>query len=241
MNTEQDRDDALEAWWQQMLPGLEAGDAPAVIDLIQSIDDDRQRREIYALAQRAMAGREWPGKSLDLPMEVAQAGIAEGLRQAEAAEDPATAAALTDFANVLSYNLSADLADCWPGDELPREPRHFEAGRRAAEDCLRWRRRLEKGPIPFAIAHWALGIHQISLGDREGARGSFQDSFDRSREAARAEGATDEVGPEGTFHVNLASGYLGIAEAAAGDSQGKTRYEGAIEAFETQAREVPDK
>jgi hypothetical protein len=104
-----------------------------------------------------------------------------------------------DEANKLTYNLAADLAEGWPGDERPRERRHLEAGLAAAERCLAWRRELKKGPRPFAIAHWVHGVHLLSLGRAQDAVAALQ----RSVEAAHESGDP--------YLVNINSGFLGIA------------------------------
>jgi hypothetical protein len=178
---------------------------------------------------------------LDGYVDVAKAGIAEGFKQSEAASDKETAGKRTDYANMLSYNLSADLADCWPGDDVPREKRHFEVGLKAAEDCVKWREELSKGPFPFSIAYWAKGIHQLSLGDNEGALDSFSKSFNYAVEHAKAEGVNTDVSQEGDFGVILEAGYIGIVEMAGGIEGGKEHYEEAIAAYRAQIDNIPDK
>jgi tetratricopeptide (TPR) repeat protein len=226
--------------WDEMKTAMETGGTDAVAEFINGFGDD-ERRKLYSFAQQAFYGREWEGKSLDGYIEIVNAGIAEGLRQAEAAGDPNEAARLKDYANVLSYNMSADLAECWPGDETPRERRHLEAGLKAAEDCIRWREELGKGPFPFSIAYWAKGMHELSLGAKENALADFKKSFDYALEYAKAEGVSMEVSPDGDFVVLLGAGYVGLAEWALGDVGGKTRYEEAVAAFRSQVDDYPDK
>ncbi|UCE28134.1 MAG: hypothetical protein JSW52_05140 [Candidatus Coatesbacteria bacterium] len=229
-----------EIHWDEMKTAMESGGTDAVVEFINGFEDE-ERRKLYSFAQRAFYGNEWEGKSFDGYVEIVNAGIAEGLRQSEAAADPDEAARLKDFANVLSYNLSADLAECWPGDETPREKRHFEAGLKAAEECVHWREELGKGPFPFSIAYWAKGMHELSLGDKENALADFKKSFDYAVEYEKAEGVSSEISPEGNFVVILGAGYVGLAEWALGDEAGKTRYEDAIAAFEAQVNNYPEK
>ena len=172
-----------ETHWDGMRTAMETGGPTTVVEFIDGFDGE-ERRKLYAFAQRAFYDRDWQGKNFDAYVEIVNAGIAEGLRQAEAADDPEEAAKLTDYSNVLSYNLSADLAECWPGDDAPRERRHFEAGLKAAEDCIRWREELGKGPFPFSIAYWAKGMHLLSLGDHAGALENFRKSFDYAESSA---------------------------------------------------------
>jgi hypothetical protein len=227
--------------WDEMRSLMEKEGPDAVIAFIAGFDDAEQRRKLFSFARFSFAINEWEGKNLDAVLAVANAGIAEGLRQAEAATSAEEAAKLVDFANAMSYDLSADLAECWPGDTLPREKRHFEAGLKAAEDCIRWREELHKGPGPFAMAYWAKGMHQLSLGDVAGSKESFKKSFDANVEVAKEEGTPAEVSPEAGYGLILADGYLGLAEWTAGDAGGQGRYENAVAAFREGAEQSPDK
>jgi hypothetical protein len=230
-----------ETEWEEMRAVMEKEGADAVIEFVAGFDDDEQRRQLYSLAQRGFAYRDWEGKNLDDLASVVQAGIAEGLRQAQTEADAAKAAKLLDYANVLSYNLAADLAECWPGDTLPRERRHFEAGLKAAADCLRWREELQKGPFPFSIAYWAHGMHLLSLGETHAALEDFRKSYNFAVEYAKAEGKDTSLSAEGEFGVLLAAGYVGLAEWVLGEETGKAHYEEAIAAFKEGAEKYPDK
>ncbi|MEE8640182.1 MAG: hypothetical protein V3T41_07210 [bacterium] len=230
-----------DAQWDEMRRLMEEAGPEAVIEFINGFDDDEQRRQLYSFGRFAFAMKEWEGKNLDALVAVANAGIAEGLRQAEAATSAEDSAKLVDFANVLSYNLSADLAECWPGDTLPREKRHFEAGLKAAEICIRWREELGKGPGPFAMAYWAKGMHQLSLGDVDGAVVNFKKSLEYNVEIAKEEGTAAEVSAEAGFGLILADGYVGLAEWVKGDEEGKGRFENALAAFREGAEKYADK
>lgn len=210
---------------------MEQGGAQEAIRYVGAIEDAETRRAVYAIAQKGFGNREWTGRSLDALIEVVSAGINDTLRQALQTEDGESARKLTDIANRLSYNLSADLADCWPGDDVPRERRHFEAGLRAAEDCIRWRRELGKPPDRRAMAYWAVGMHQMSLENLSEAVGAFETA---SRLASLSVLGTGkgEVKAGGDFGVVLYTGYLGIARSMLGDRGGRTQYEDACAAFE---------
>ena len=163
---------------------------------------------------------------------VAEAGIKEFLHQSESETDEEMSAKLLDNANVLSYNLAADLADCWPCDETLRTKEHFEIGLKAAERCIEWRTELKKGPGPFSMAYWAAGMHSLSLGKNAASKEHFAESLAYAEQGARDQGSPMELAPEAGFGVILGHGYLGLAEAAAGDASGMERYRKAIEAFE---------
>lgn len=69
------------------------------------------------------------------------------------------------YANVTSYNLAANLADCWLDAEEPRSDKHFNAGLVAAKRCLDLRRQLNKPPAAMAMAYFVKGVHEYSLKD----------------------------------------------------------------------------
>ncbi len=226
--------DLEERRWEELKAAMERGGAADVIRYLEVIEDPETRRTAYAVAQKGFGNREWAGRNFDALIEVVSEGIGDTLAQALQAEDGETAWKLTDFANRLSYNLSADLAECWPGDEAPRERQHFEAGLRAAEDCVRWRRELGKPPDRRAMAYWAVGMHQLSLGNFHEARGAFETASGLARVAVVGTGR-DEVKAGSEFGVVLYAGYLGISRWMLGDPEGRSEYEAACAAFDDTA------
>ena len=195
---------------------------------------------MFSIAAKVLSRESWSGCSLDNTIQIARAAIEEGIRQAETESDSAEAARRIEFSNVLSYNLSADLAICWPKDDRPREIYHFETGLSAAEDCLRWRKELNKGPFPFSIAWWAHGIHALSLGRGEVAIQSLSESLAAATLVAKEEGRSSQVGVDANFSVNIAAGYLGLAHWRNGEDGGEEEFRTAIEAFRVQGQRYPD-
>ena len=202
-----------------------SGSAASVVSYIQAMVSPLERRQLFAFAQQAMSKRKDVGRNMDDLVAVARAGIDEGTKQAAAETDPAEAAKRKDFVNVISYNLAADLAECWPDDLTPRAKRHFETGLAAAQQAMRLRDELGKPAAARAMAWWACGAHQLSLGRTADAAASFERSLEFARKACKGAAA---VGPGGDFHVMLASGCLGLAT--------KTRlYDEACSAFDATA------
>ncbi|TMQ50923.1 MAG: hypothetical protein E6K71_01435 [Candidatus Eisenbacteria bacterium] len=223
---------------------LEEGGGGSVVAFIQGTPEPEQRRKLYTLARLSFPDRKSADRRFDDLIRVARAGIVEGLRQAELARargDTDEARECIDFANRLSYNLSADLAECWPGDEAPRERRHFESGLRAAYDCIVWRQELGKPPERRAMAHWAAGMHQLSLGNHIEALCDFEAAFGLALQGAvaagGAAGAAGDQRPEafvkanGDFGVILYFGYAGTARHLLGDASGTRQFEQACAAF----------
>jgi hypothetical protein len=234
MDTFQQQLGFFDAQWPELKVALERDGAGAMAELIRSRDDAQERRVLFMFANRGMVGGEWEGKNLDDYITVADAGIAEFLAQAGSASEPALSERLTDGANMLSYNLSADLADCWPGDPLPREERHFARGLKAALDCIHWRELLRKGPGPFSMAYWAKGMHELSLGRHADSMASFNQSLEYARRSARDAGTEPDI----DFAVILGTGYLGITMAASGNTAGWEQLERAEGTFRNQLEQT---
>ena len=225
--------------WDELRAAMERGGPKDVIRTIESIPDLETRRTAYAAAQKGFGRRDWAGKNFDALIEVVNAGIQESLRQAGEAEAADAAWKLTEFANILSYNLTADLAECWPEDATPRERRHIEAGLRAAEDCVRWRRELGKPPDRRAMAYWGVGMHQLSLGSLHESIGAFDTASGLARVAVVGTGR-DEVRAGSEFGVILYAGYAGIVRWRLGEPKGRAEYEQACEAFEGSVAKFPE-
>jgi hypothetical protein len=228
---------------------LEEGGAAKVVAFIQGTAHPELRRKLYTLARQVLPERSDAKRRFDDVIRIARAGIAEGLRQAELARarsDADEARECIDFANRVSYNLAADLAECWPGDEARRERRHLEAGLRAAYDCIVWRQELGKPPDRRAMAHWAAGMHQLSLGNLVEALFGFEAALGLALQAAAASPKMLElkqeayVGPSGDFGVILYYGYVGIARHLLGDASGLRQFEQACAAFEGTTRASKD-
>ena len=224
-------DDFAEQHWDEMRGRMERGGTHEVGAFIDTFADPEQRRTLWSFAQKAFTGREWQGKSFDRLIELVGAGMDESLVQYAEATDPDVQAKTKEHANVLAFDLSAELAECWPGDVRPRERHHFETGLALAEDCIRWRRQLGKSPERRALAYWAAGMHHLSLGNRREALGYFDIAAGL---AAEEVAGTDKSGvkPGGDYAAILYEGYVGLAAWGLGDPAGRDRYERAIRAFE---------
>jgi hypothetical protein len=188
-----------------------------VVSFVQSLPDE-ERLETYSAAQRLFGPRSDTSASLDDYVVIVRAGIDDAIRRSEASSDGARAVALKETANIFSFNLLADLAECWPDDTIARERRHFEEGLRAAEDCIRWRDELGKPDDRKAMATWGKGMHLLSLGRHDEAIDAFRTT------CALVFGSDSlAAGPESSFDQLLYLGYLGLARIAAGDAEGEAQ------------------
>lgn len=234
MQTPQEQKAFYDAKWPELKVAAETHGAQGVIDAIAAHQDPLERRVLHMFVRQGLVMGDWQGKTLDAAVAVAKAGIAEFLQQAEGETNEDDKKKRINGANVISYNLSADLADCWPGDDAPRTKAHFEAGLAAAEDCVRWRRELGNPPHTLSMAYWAKGMHELSLGQTTASCESFTRSLAEAQESARLEDQTDAVDPAGTFSVILGAGYLALAKMARGDEGAEGDYEQALGVFRQQ-------
>lgn len=202
--------------------------------------DPDTRRSLWRLALKRLDDRESPLRNFELLIDVAQAGIDDSMTLANQATDGDAAKSWADAANILSYNLSAALADCWPDDPGPRETHHFEIGLRAAEDCIRWRWELSKPPDRRGMAYWAAGMHHLSLGNLVESYGAFVTAEKLARGTTKGNHGAG-VEPEGNFGVILYHGYAGIARWLMNEDEGRRDYERACRAFEHTGAADPER
>ncbi len=228
-----DQPNPLEQHRAAMKQALEGGGARAVIAYIEGFDSDPLRRVLYIASKLVLAPADSADKRLDDLITVSDAGVAEMLRQAEYAVDEDTRGQCVHGAHIVSYNLAAELADCWPGDDLPRTPAHHIRGVQAATDCLLWSQPAGQ-PMPISNDYWVRGIHQLASGDAAAAIRSWTASLEFAEEAAGAQNEPATIGLDGTYAVILNSGYLGLARWIDGDADGERAYEAATKAFEGQ-------
>ena len=188
---------------------LSTGKANAIVSVIRRADTPLRRRQLYAMAQQALSRRKDPLRDFDVLIAVVQAGVRDGMQQAGLEEDAAEAGRRKSFVDTISYDLAADLAECWPGDTAPRRKHHFEAGLEAARDCVRLRDEIGAPASARSPAAWIRGAHELSLGRTRDAAVSFERALDLARRAASPSPAV--VMPGGDYQVLLASGALGLA------------------------------
>jgi len=218
----------FDARWPELKDAARAGGAPAVLALIDAQETDLQRRVLHLFARQGFVLGDWDGEDPTLAAAVARGSIdrlVEEARQVRADGDEDGARKRLELANVISYNLAADLADCWPGERPARSEVLFEEGLKAAEDCIAWREELAKGPGASSMAWWAKGMHLLSLGRADEARQAFFRSLGLARDVAQS----DE-----DFGVVLGRGYVGLARWVAGDEEGREELQAALDVFEHQ-------
>lgn len=226
--------------WDALRERMEKGGPREVARYVLEFEPD-ERKALFSFAQKSFARKEWLGKSFDGLIDVVQTGIDDALTLANQSTDPEKAWKWTEHANILAFNLSADLCECWPGDEVPRERHHLETGLRLGEKSVRWRRELGKPPERRALAYWVVGMHHLSLKQTHEALGAWVTASGLATADREAAGLPHRVEPGGDFAVILYAGYVGLARIAVGDAAGRAAYEAACRAFEETIARFPDK
>ena len=195
------------------------------------------RIELYNLARELFVFSSFQGQNLDDLAYVSSFAIEDMLSTSREQSSELIRKRLLDQANIFSYNLSADLAQCWPGDTLVRTEEHFQRGLSAALQCIEWRLYLEKNDEAMYMAHWAAGMHQLSLGQPEQAIYNMVRSLNYAEQMAVDSGISLGFYSGAGFKLLLAHGYLGLAFIEAGDSS--QHYDETISLFQDGLVEYP--
>ena len=234
MQTFQEQRDFFNQHWDAMKAVVENDGVDGIVKFIDGFTDDLERRVLYVFARQGVMFQDWQGKNFDTYIGICDAGVKEILRQVESADDDEDLKKKLRSAHVLCYNLSADLADCWPGDETPRSKSHYERGLKAAEDCLKWADRMGSDANTYSIDFWAKGIHELSLGYSSNALESWSKSLEYACRTAELDPVPAMPDPAQNFGVILGFGYVGLAEWICGNDIAKSKYHDAISAFKNQ-------
>lgn len=208
-----------------------------VIEFIQGYEV-ADRIELYGIAREFYVFNTFPGQNLDDLITLCDYAIEDMLASSRVEDSELARTALLDQANIISFNLAADLAECWPGDTLTRYERHFRRGLEAAQQCLEWRHFLEKEDEPFYMAYWAAGMHQLSLGQPEQAIYSLVNSLNRAEQMAVDSGIQLGFYSGAGFEMLIAHGYLGLAFLQSGDES--THFDETIALFEEGIEKYPE-
>ncbi len=171
--------------------------------------------------------------SLDELAYLGQMGIADLATLREEYQNE-RAEKLLEMINVCSFNLGAEMADCWPGDTRERDEEHFSLGLGLALDCLRMRVSLNKGAEPFALAWWLRGYFEARLGMMDMAGVSLEQAFLAALTMDGGERKLRALREDDSFMVLINAGYLGLVDRLMGAPRGEALYEDVIRIFRAQ-------
>jgi hypothetical protein len=218
--------DELELRWTALRQVFDKDGPSGCIAAIRAESEDSIKNQLYRLSVRKLGGGTGATSAeLDGMIAIGDAGIRDQLEVA--ARRPDVAARWEDSANVIAYNLSANLCDCW-GDGDSRSKSHFEAGLRYADQALDMRRKLKKGLGPFSMAFWVRGKHLLSLGRVVEAATAFRECVaceDALAREAGVRGDSVESFPGGLLNARA---FLGLSLLRSGDLTGQTMLDEAL-------------
>jgi len=233
MKTFEEQQNFFNKHWSEMKTQLETGDPEAGAKFIKdNFDDDLEKRVMYVFSRGGLIFDQWKNQSLDSYIPVADAGIEELLRQAKESTDEETCKRRTDTANVISYNLGADLAFCWD-DSFERTEAHFKRGLKAGEACVHWRKELGKPATPFSMAYWLCGIHRLALNDKEGALKDFEESLRYAELDSREQNKTTKL-EKADGALILTHGWIALTKLLMGNEDAQQDYKNVMEIFHKQ-------
>jgi hypothetical protein len=225
--------------WPSLRSVLEQAGPEAMVAAILERPDHDERIALLRFARQGVIIGDWDGKNLDAYVSIADATISWLGEQAEASE-PGVRTELLGALAEYTFNLAADLADCWTGDDEPRRQDHFERAAEVAEQSVGLRDELDRPHSSKALGWWALGYHQLRLNHTDAAVDSMERSLEHARRQAREDGESDEISSRAPFAVLIGAGYLGLARIADGEPSGPDLYGEALAAFRAQLAD-PDR
>jgi hypothetical protein len=228
METFQEQKAFFEKNWQGLKEAVEKGGGKEAVSFIEKFEG-LEKRVMYSFARMGLVMGDWQNKNFDDYIIVVDHGIAMLEKEAEKAAEEHKAQWLKRL-HALNYNLSADIADCWPGDDQPRTQKHFKRALKSAEYCIKLQDTIRGGNGILSMDYWAKGMHEFSLGKAKEAVDSWAASF----EYAKKDGKVTEVNKDAPFGVILGLGYLGLARWKNGEEEGKAQYDQAINNFKEQ-------
>lgn len=198
---------------------LKAQGAKGILDAARNVTG-KERVAMLRLAIRKIAYGSWPNEYLDEMIYLGDAAITEALAIGE-----------KDEANIVCFNMSANLCDCW-GDAFKRDLRHFEKGLAYADRALAFRKELGKPADKVAMAHWARGKHLLSLRRFKEAVEAFVENVNCLKQA----NSVNE--PEA---LAAAQGFLALSRIAAGTESDISSYRGWLATLNKVSQEDPKK
>ncbi|MBT3981616.1 MAG: hypothetical protein HOE90_09710 [Bacteriovoracaceae bacterium] len=230
--------ETLETYWPKIKKLAETEGAQSVISLCEEEKDFNMRWSLYRFSNQTLAQRDWSGRDLNTAITVGEAGIESMLKIASS--DSEIEKTYKDRANILCYNLGANLCDCWD-DGIERNDTFFEKGVELACRAIKLREELDKGPAPFSMAYWLRGKHYLSLKQVPQAKEDLKKSLDYAKEDARTKSQPDSLCVDAGFAVILGFGLVAIAEIMEGTPGAQDNFDQVISVFENQISQDSDK
>jgi hypothetical protein len=232
MKTFQEQKEFFDKHWLGLKDAVEKGGSKQAIEFIEGFKGV-EKRVMYSFARMGLVMGDWENKNFGDYIEIIDRGIAMLEDEKNKAPDQEKELWLRRL-HAMNYNLTADLADCWPGDDLPRTQEHYQRGLKASEYCIELQKKLGGEPAVLSMDYWAKGMHEISLSRINDALNSWTASLEYAQKDAEKSGKTIELAKDAQFSVILGFGYLGLARWINKEEEGEDQYNKAIDVFKQQ-------
>lgn len=220
--------------WPMYAALLAEGGPQRLLTELAALPADEQSAAYAAAADGALAN-DWPAKDFDTLITVV-VGCLDALEpMSDAAESPARREAISHEWIAICYNLCAELCDCWPGDDRPREPRHHEAGLACAERCTAGRARFGELKHSRSMNAWARGAHLRPLGRLDDALTAFEQSLAFAEEECAALGEPTTLSAAAPYHILLGHAEVAVTALAMGDDAARDKLAKVRQAFTIQS------
>ena len=239
MKTFQEQKEFFDKNWDGLKSAVEKGGGKEAVKFIEGFEGV-EKRVMYFFARTGLVMNDWENKNFDDYITVAESGISMFANEEKNATEEEKEK-WYQRAHIMNYNLSADLADCWPGDQLPRVKEHFARGLKAAEDCIKLQEKLGNEPVALSMDFWAKGMHELSLGETGKAVESWAESYRYAQQDAEKNDKTTQVTKDAPFGIILGHGYLGLARWINSEKEGRAQYDEAIGTFKAQTEDEATK
>ena len=185
---------------------LSKGDSFLAIEYIENLDSPRAIAECFSQVIRTLYSQ----KQIDPMLALGRAGIQYCLHASRTSPkteqfDPVS---LRKSAQMMAYNLSANL---WPGWEEPGvtlTPTHIAAGLDLAKLDVRLAHELQYPAKKVSNGYWLLGAQELAAREPQRAL----EAFERAQQLAAECDDTD--------HQHMIAGYVGIASVLLGKPEG---------------------
>jgi hypothetical protein len=239
MKTFQEQKEFFDKNWDGLKAAVEKGGGTEAVKFIEGFEG-LEKKVMYFFARMGLVMDDWQNKNFDDYITIVDSGLSM-LKEEENNAPDEEKTKWYNSAHIMNYNLSADLADCWPGDDVQRTKEHYVRGLKAAEDCIKLQEKLGNQTAALSMDFWAKGMHELSLGEISKAVESWDKSYEYAKTDAKNNDKPNTVVNDAPFGVILGHGYLGLARWLNGESEGKAQYEEAINTFKAQTEDESTK
>lgn len=177
---------------------LNSDGVEAALGLLTDPEVSLPPAERIALHTELLRHAYWQAKDLAAAIQIGQAGIETGMKQAS--EYPGHAPEIKGAVKAIHYDLASFT---WPGWDEPGieiTPEQLALGLESARKNLDLAFELKRDALPLSRAYWMLGAQLLAAGSHYKARENFSIA---AHQAGRANSLADKLLSEGYLAIGL--------------------------------------